>query len=92
MTAKQRIARRRSDMPSKYRKMYDRVASGKASPREAIKMHCLECYAFVRNETAKCNNYACPLFSYRPFQKAVKSPGGRVKGANVEKQEGQVKL
>ncbi len=32
-TQQEQIAKRRSDMPSKYRKLYDRCTSGKASPR-----------------------------------------------------------
>ena len=71
---KERIAKRRADMPSKFRKLYDRAMSGKASPREAIKMQCLECWAWVQTETAQCDNCACPLFRYRPYQKPAQVP------------------
>jgi hypothetical protein len=75
MTTKQeRIAKRRADMPKQYRKLYDRVVVGKASPRNAIKMQCLECWAYVRLETQTCDNYACPLYAYRPYQNPAKSP------------------
>jgi hypothetical protein len=69
-----RIAKHRADMPLKYRKLYDRVVAGKASPREAIKMQCLECWAYVKSETKSCDNYACNLFAFKPYQKPVKSP------------------
>ena len=70
---KQMIAKRRGDMPKKYRKLYDRVVTGKASPREAIKMQCLECFGWVQSEMVKCECYACGLYNYRPYQKPVKS-------------------
>ncbi len=79
----QRIVQRRADMPRQYRKLYDRVMVGKASPRQAIKMQCLECWGWVRTETAKCDNYACPLFRYRPYQKSVKSPTKPLQQPNI---------
>ena len=82
-TPKERRSKCRAAMPRKYRKLYSRVISGKASPREAIKMQCLECWAYVAAETTKCDNYACPLFRYRPFQKPVKSPTRGVNGSNA---------
>lgn len=71
-------------MPKLYRKLYDRVMAGKASPRDAIKMQCLECWAYVRAETQACDNYACPLHAYRPYQKSVKSPTEGLGEANVD--------
>ena len=82
MTPEERISKRRADMPSRYRKLYDRCMSGKGSPREAIKMQCLECWAWVQTETKLCDNYACPLFSYRPYKRPVKSPTERVQPPN----------
>ena len=81
-TPKERVAKQRNEVPSKFRKLYDRVMSGKASPRQAIKMQCLECFGYVQTETGRCDNYACPLYAYRPYRKAVKSPSERVDGAN----------
>ena len=68
MTQEQRIARRRADTPRRYQQLYDRCTSGTASPREAIKMQCLECWCWVQHETQTCDNYACPLWQYRPYQ------------------------
>ena len=73
MTRQEKISQRRTDMPKRYRKLYDKVTSGKASPRDAIRMQCLECYGWVQTETKKCDNYACPLYGYRPYQKPAKS-------------------
>jgi hypothetical protein len=70
----ERIARRRADTPKRYRKLYDRCMAAKASPRDAIRMQCLECWAWVQTETAQCDNCACPLFRYRPYQKPAQVP------------------
>lgn len=62
-----------SDIPPKYRKLYDRVLTGKAPPREAIKLQCLACFGYVQSEMVQCNSYLCSLYRYRPYQKSVKS-------------------
>ncbi len=60
-------------------------------PREAIRMQCLECWGYVKAETAACDNYACPLFAYRPDQKLPKSPTKGFGGSNThENQEREV--
>lgn len=81
-TPQERIAKQRKEMPSKHRKLYDKVMGGKASPRKAINMMCLECWGYVKTETATCDNFACPLFAYRPYQEAVKLPRERVESLN----------
>ncbi|HEG43599.1 MAG TPA: hypothetical protein ENH94_06075 [Phycisphaerales bacterium] len=82
-----RVDKRRAEMPSRYRKLYDRVMSGVASPREAIRMQCLECWGYVKAETATCDNYACPLFAYRPYQKPLKSPAEGLGGSNTHENQ-----
>ena len=79
-----RIARRQADTPKKYRKLYDCCMKGKASPRNAIRMQCLECWAWVQTETAKCDNVCCPLYRYRPYQKPAKSLTEGVQGPNSD--------
>lgn len=79
------VAKRRADMPPKYRKLYDRCTSGEASPREAIKAQCLECWGWDKRETEQCDNVACPLYELRPYQesqKPVKSPSQRLQRQN----------
>lgn len=82
-TPEQRIAQRRADMPELYRKQYDRCMTGKASPRDAIKMQCLECWGYVRAETAACDNTACPLYLYRPYQNTPPARHSDLSGAGT---------
>lgn len=70
MEAQDRIAKHRTETPNRYRKLYDRCMSGEASPRQAIQTQCLECWAWVQNETTQCDNICCPLYQYRPYQKS----------------------
>jgi len=77
-----RIENQRALIPSKYRKLYDRVFTGKASPRQAIKLHCLECFGYVQTETRRCDNHLCNLYRYRPYQKSVKSLTEAVQQSN----------
>jgi len=83
-TQQERIAKQRSDMPRQYRKLYDRVIAGKASPREAIQMQCLQCWGYVKSETETCDNYACPLRYYLPYQNPVKSPTDGLGASSVD--------
>lgn len=85
-----RLMEHRAAMPSKYRKLFDRVTSGRASPREAIKLNCLECCGYVRNEIVLCNDLACALYAYRPYQKLVKSPTEAVQRSSNGNQAGKV--
>jgi len=62
----------REDAPSKA-SLFERVFAGKAPPRAAIKAFCLECLQFSDDAIKTCTAPACPLFQYRPFQKARKS-------------------
>ncbi len=63
-----RIQKKAANMPETMRKGYLRAAEGTASPRAAIKSHCLECVGYVRAEVTQCTDEACSLFLYRPFQ------------------------
>ncbi len=69
------MGRRLAQMPPSHRNSYRQAVSGEASPREAIKAHCLECMGWNRAEVAQCTGRACPLWFYRP-QFAVRSEGG----------------
>ena len=60
------VERRAKDMPSLYRGGYLKAVTGRASPREAIKAHCLECMGYSYGEVARCSPGACPLYAYRP--------------------------
>ena len=66
------VAKRAGQMPKSCRAAYLKATRGKASPRAAIKAHCLECVGWNRQEVQLCTGTACPLWMYRPFLK-----GGR---------------
>lgn len=55
-------------VPVKYRQLVERATSGEASPRSAVKAHCLVCVGFVREEVTRCAVHRCPLWRYRPYQ------------------------
>lgn len=46
-------------------KMLKEIASGKLTPLKAIKLHCLDCVCYDRNEVTKCGNVDCPLHEFR---------------------------
>lgn len=55
-------------MPKVSRMRYAKCMSGKISLRSAIKMKCLECVGYQRNEVTLCSSYGCPLWPYRPYK------------------------
>ena len=56
--------------PPSARRTVERVFQGTASPRLAIKAHCLTCTGFDRTEIRDCAVLRCPLWLYRPYQSA----------------------
>lgn len=62
------VDERADSVPKLYRFGYLTAAGGTASPRDAIKAHCLECVCWQREEVIQCTALACPLYAYRPFQ------------------------
>jgi hypothetical protein len=64
-------AGRLATMPTASRKLFERVWSGKASPRASIKACCQECVGFERAAITECTAYACPLWNLRPYQKEL---------------------
>ena len=66
------VEKRAADVPEMYRPGYLRAAAGKASPRAAIKAHCMECVCWQRNEVTLCTALACSMYLYRPFQGGAK--------------------
>ncbi len=63
------IQRKAAIIPESDRAGYLRAASGKASPRQAIKAFCLDCVAWDREQVRDCTGVDCPQFLYRPFQR-----------------------
>lgn len=62
--------RRLSWMPVTSMLNYLRSILGRASPRQAIKAHCMECVCWQRKEVKLCTAPGCALYPYRPFKKA----------------------
>jgi hypothetical protein len=54
------------DVPERYQALYERTQAGMASPRQAIKMQCLECVSYDQDEVKACTDTGCPLYLYRP--------------------------
>ncbi len=69
-TRRPAVAKKLAAMPAVYQAGYLRALGGR-SPKAAIKAFCLECVGWQRAEVATCTALACPLWSYRPFRRAV---------------------
>ncbi|MCP4611791.1 MAG: hypothetical protein GY845_24070 [Planctomycetes bacterium] len=63
----EQIAKRRAQMPRKYRRIYDRAVEGK-SLRACINAQCLECVCRQSREVTLCTDLACPLYAVRPYR------------------------
>lgn len=85
-----RLMEHRAAMPSKYRTLFDRVITGEASPREAIKLNCLECCGYVRSEVERCSGCTCAFYAYRPYQNPAKSAREAVHRSSNGNQAGKV--
>ena len=62
-----KVVKRLAEMPQLYRRNYRNAMKGN-NLRAAINAQCLECVQWVRNEVTLCNDNACPLYPYRPYQ------------------------
>lgn len=71
-TQQQQIPKRRAQMPTLYRGIYDKAMSGK-SRKAAMRAFCLECVGWQVNEVHSCTDAACPLHPYRPASRAAQS-------------------
>ena len=65
----EQIAKRLKQMPESYRAKYKKAVTRK-SMRAAINSQCLECCGYQRTEVSVCTDLGCPLYLYRPYQKA----------------------
>lgn len=64
----EQVAKRIAGMPTTCRGAYKKAVNHK-SMRAAVNSQCLECVGYIRKEISVCTDLACPLYSYRPFQK-----------------------
>ena len=54
---------RESNIPAKYRKLYEQGRAGKA--KAAIRCHCLMCVGWEPTEVEQCTATGCPLYTLR---------------------------
>ena len=64
---RRQITERRSKIPRKYRRLFDRAVSGK-SLSASINCQCLECCDWISSEVILCSDLGCPLFAVRPYR------------------------
>lgn len=76
-TTEQKIQAYASKVPPMYRNGYLKAATGKSSPRQAIKQKCLDCCCHQRSEVTECGIPTCTLYPFRPVFAA--SPAERAK-------------
>jgi hypothetical protein len=67
-------AKRLRQMPASYRRSYIRTVQGKASPKTAIRMFCLECVRWQRALAVTCPTRACPLWAMLPRRVEAPTP------------------
>jgi len=60
------IRDRALEIPKAAQVAYLKAARGKASPRLAIGVFCLECMGWDRKAVRGCTSKACALYQYRP--------------------------
>ena len=71
MNRQETIEKQLSQAPESAKGALTQAFSGAASPRKAIKAMCLSCMGYERVQIANCTGFSCPLWAYRPFQKAA---------------------
>ena len=64
------ISEKIANMPSKYRKTYQKATEGN-SRKFAIHSMCLECQQWQREEVRQCNDTLCPLHPYKPYNEST---------------------
>lgn len=70
MTRDEVVNTQTEEAPKSAQSIVARAFSGDASPRAAIKAKCLTCTGYDRAAITTCTGWTCPLWAYRPFQKA----------------------
>ena len=53
----------------KYAGLFQAVYVGASSPRQCIKVFCLDCMGLQKDEIPLCSATACPLWKLRPYQR-----------------------
>lgn len=70
MSRAETVAKCVSEASPLYRNIMLKAYEGRGSARQAIKAACLSCVGFERESITHCTGYSCPLWAFRPYQKA----------------------
>lgn len=62
------LDRKLEHCPRRYQAMLVASVVGELSPRQAIKVACLECVCWQKTLVRTCTSLACPLYPLRPYQ------------------------
>lgn len=68
----------RERTPERFMPLVDRMEKGSRSA--AVKLHCLQCCGYETKEVRQCTALSCPIWVFRPYQKAEEpeESGGEV--------------
>ncbi len=71
-----KLANHVQTIPAFFRRLYERVLVGGASPRQVIKAKCQECvgYEYASTRIRECRCFKCPLWLMRPYQSKEQNP------------------
>ncbi len=78
-TTKERQADYVDTCPLKHQQAVRKSLAGGLSPRSAIRVKCLTCSCFQRDEVTACTVVLCPLWAIRPYQKDSRPQGAAEK-------------
>ena len=59
------------DTPKPFQSLVYKQITGGKSPTKAIKLKCLDCCSWQKEEVKSCGSWDCPLHDYRPYKKKV---------------------
>lgn len=58
----------RDEAPALYRDMQAKALAGKGGRANAVKVNCLQCCGWKRDEVTDCQVKDCPMWHFRPYQ------------------------
>lgn len=63
-----RISLNYKNVPKTVQMLYLRVFCSKTSTKDHVKLKCLDCCCWDKEEVRRCNTITCPLHKIRPFK------------------------
>ena len=67
------------NIPIHFKNMYEKAKKSKAT---ALKLKCIECQCWQRNQVPLCTIQECPLWLHRPGVKRPKNPNRKITNPN----------